>query len=347
MNLKNQTDFFSGLLFMALGVAFAWGASKYPIGTAAQMGPGYFPLLLGALLGLLGAVIVFKALVFETEDGGRIGPWAWRPLGFILLVNLLFGVLLGGPPPSGQLLATYALPSAMSRLVLQLGPTETVALMVLGLLVAAVLVPGALLKALAMLLLGLLLGLVGAGSDFGVVRFAWNVPELSQGIGLVALALGVFGYAEVITNVTRFAQLREVPGDRAQGLRGKVLGSLLSLARRWTRLPRLPYRWLLPVIVLLCALAAYAQHHSSFDVWLLAAFGCAGYLFKQLGMEPVPLLLGYVLAPMMEQNLRSALLLSGGDWSVFVARPLSAGLLATALFLMLLLPFMRTRRAQA
>ena len=64
-------------------------------------------------------------------------------------------------------------------------------------------------------------------------------------------------------------------------------------------------------------------------------------------MEPVPLLLGYVLAPMMEQNLRSALLLSGGDWSVFVARPLSAGLLATALFLMLLLPFMRTRRAQA
>ena len=120
MNLKNQKDFFSGLLFMGIGVAFAWGASKYAIGTAAHMGPGYFPLLLGALLGLLGGVIMFKALVFETEDGGRIGPWAWRPFGWILLANLLFGVLIGGLsplglPPSGLVPASFVLSLAAAR----------------------------------------------------------------------------------------------------------------------------------------------------------------------------------------------------------------------------------------
>jgi hypothetical protein len=114
VNLKNQKDFFSGLLFMAMGLSFAWSASKYTIGTAARMGPGYFPLLLGALLTLLGAVIVFKAMVFETEDGGRIGPWAWRPAGFVVLANLAFGVLIGGLaslglPPMGLVLAIFVL----------------------------------------------------------------------------------------------------------------------------------------------------------------------------------------------------------------------------------------------
>jgi hypothetical protein len=114
VNLKNQKDFFSGLLFMAMGLAFAWSASRYTIGTAARMGPGYFPLLLGALLTVLGGVIVFKALVFETEDGGRIGPWAWRPVGFIVLANLAFGVLIGGLssiglPPMGLVLAIFVL----------------------------------------------------------------------------------------------------------------------------------------------------------------------------------------------------------------------------------------------
>lgn len=112
MNLKNQKDFFSGLLFMAIGVGFAWSASHYTIGSAAKMGPGYFPLLLGALLTVLGGVLVFKALVFETEDGGRIGPWAWRPVVFIVLANLVFGVLIGGMssvgiPPMGLVLAIF------------------------------------------------------------------------------------------------------------------------------------------------------------------------------------------------------------------------------------------------
>ena len=114
MNLKNQKDFFSGLLFMALGVSFAWAASRYGMGTAANMGPGYFPLLLGALLTLLGGVLVFKALVFETEDGGRIGTVAWRPMCLIAAANGVFGLLIGGLAsagiaPMGLVLAVFTL----------------------------------------------------------------------------------------------------------------------------------------------------------------------------------------------------------------------------------------------
>ena len=98
MNIKSQKDFFSGLVFMAVGGAFAWGATSYTIGTGARMGPGYFPLMLGVLLTILGAVVAFKALVIETEDGQKIGKWIWRPVGYIVAANLAFGVLLGGLP---------------------------------------------------------------------------------------------------------------------------------------------------------------------------------------------------------------------------------------------------------
>jgi hypothetical protein len=101
VKIKSQQDFFSGLMFMVLGLAFAWGATTYPIGDGAQMGPGYFPLLLGIVLAGLGAFIVFKSLVVETEDGEPIGPWAWRPLGCVVGANLLFGMLLGGLPSIG------------------------------------------------------------------------------------------------------------------------------------------------------------------------------------------------------------------------------------------------------
>jgi hypothetical protein len=114
MHLKNQKDFFSGLLFMALGAGFAWSASHYTVGGAAHMGPGYFPLMLGAVLTVLGGIILFKALVFETEDGGRITGWAWRPVVFVVLANAVFGVLMGGLsfvglPPLGLMLAVFVL----------------------------------------------------------------------------------------------------------------------------------------------------------------------------------------------------------------------------------------------
>ena len=114
MPIQSQKDFFSGLLFMSVGGAFAWGATQYTVGTGARMGPGYFPLMLGVLLALLGVVITFKALVLETQDGEPVGNWAWKPLFFIIAANLVFGVMLGGLPSiklpaMGLMVAIYAL----------------------------------------------------------------------------------------------------------------------------------------------------------------------------------------------------------------------------------------------
>jgi hypothetical protein len=101
MRIKSQKDFFAGLMFTAVGVAFAWGATTYNIGQGARMGPGYFPLVLGILLAILGAIVTFTALVVETEDGDPIGSVAWKPLGFIIGSNVLFGILLAGLPRFG------------------------------------------------------------------------------------------------------------------------------------------------------------------------------------------------------------------------------------------------------
>ena len=101
MKIKSQKDFFSGLLFMAAGIAFAWGATNYTIGEGARMGPGYFPLVLGILLTLIGLFITFEAMVVETEDGEVIGKWAWKPLVFIIGSNVIFGICLGGLPKIG------------------------------------------------------------------------------------------------------------------------------------------------------------------------------------------------------------------------------------------------------
>lgn len=114
MNIKSQKDFFAGLMFMGVGVAFAWGATTYNIGTGARMGPGYFPLMLGVLLAVIGAAITFTALVVETEGGDKIGKIAWQPLIFIILANVVFGILLAGLPsiklPAfGLIVGIYAL----------------------------------------------------------------------------------------------------------------------------------------------------------------------------------------------------------------------------------------------
>lgn len=98
MNIKNQKDFFAGLMFMGIGVAFAWGSTSYHVGTAARMGPGHFPLILGVLMAILGVVIIFKSMVVETENGEKIGAWAWKPMFFIIAANLVFGLMIGGLP---------------------------------------------------------------------------------------------------------------------------------------------------------------------------------------------------------------------------------------------------------
>ena len=114
MNIKSQKDFFAGLMFMSVGLAFAWGATNYTIGTGARMGPGYFPLILGIVLAAIGGFVAFRALVVETPDGDPIGKWAWKPMILIILANLVFGVLLGGipslgVPAMGLIAAIYAL----------------------------------------------------------------------------------------------------------------------------------------------------------------------------------------------------------------------------------------------
>jgi len=99
--IKSQKDFFSGLLYAVVGSGFAIGATTYKIGTSARMGPGFFPMLLGVILAIIGVYIMFKAMVVKTPNGDKIGSWAWKPLFFIIAGNLLFGILLGGLPSVG------------------------------------------------------------------------------------------------------------------------------------------------------------------------------------------------------------------------------------------------------
>jgi TctA family transporter len=123
----------------------------------------------------------------------------------------------------------------------------------------------------------------------------------------------------------------------------------LPLIGMWIKLLSVPYRLLFPAIVLFCAIGVYSTNNNTFDIWLVALFGLIGYIFMKLGCEPAPLLLGFILGPMMEENLRRALLLSRGDWTVFVTRGLSASLLAAAavLLVIVLLPSVKSKREEA
>ncbi len=120
MKIKSQKDFFAGLMYLVIGGAFAWGATGYTVGKASRMGPGYFPLLLGSILALIGAFVLFKSMVVDTEDGEKIGSIAWKPLGYIIGSNLAFGILLGGlpsigVPAMGLIVAIFALVFIASR----------------------------------------------------------------------------------------------------------------------------------------------------------------------------------------------------------------------------------------
>jgi hypothetical protein len=99
--IKSQKDFFSGLMFAIIGGGFAWGATSYSVGTGARMGPGYFPLLLGILLAVLGCFTIFYSLVEHTEDGDKVGKFVWRPIVYVLGANVAFGILLAGLPSLG------------------------------------------------------------------------------------------------------------------------------------------------------------------------------------------------------------------------------------------------------
>jgi hypothetical protein len=121
MNIKSQKDFWSGVMFLSIGVLFAVGAQSYKLGTGARMGPGYFPSLLGVILSLLGIAIIVQAMrKSHRKDGDPIGAWAWKPIVYVLGANVMFGILLGGLPsiklPSfGLIAAIYALVLIASR----------------------------------------------------------------------------------------------------------------------------------------------------------------------------------------------------------------------------------------
>jgi len=373
------------------------------------------------------------------------------------------------------ILAAFAPP--LTELAFKFGPAEYFSLMILGLIGAVVLASGSLLKAIAMIVLGLCMGLVGTDVNSGVARFSFDIPELTDGIGFVVIAMGVFGYGEIITNLSQPEHEREVFTGKVTGLfptkedfkrmipavlRGTALGSALGilpgggallaafaaytiekktklhpgevpfgkgnirgvaapesannagaqtsfiplltlgippnavmalmvgamtihniqpgpqvmtsnpelfwgliasmwignamlvvlnlpLIGMWIKLLTVPYKYLFPSIVLFCAIGVYSTNNNTFDIWMVGIFGVIGYAFTKLGCEPAPLLLGFILGPMMEENLRRALLLSRGSWAVFVTRPISLGLLLAALLLLIivLLPAVKNKREEA
>ena len=402
---------------------------------------------------------------YQMARNGRAGP-ALAAAGLGSFFAGCVGTLI---------LAAFAAP--LTELAFKFGPAEYFSLMILGLIGAVVLASGSLLKAIAMIVLGLLLGMVGTDVNSGVARFSFDIPELTDGIGFIVIAMGVFGYGEIISNLGKHESEREVFTANVTGLwptkedfrnmipavlRGTALGSVLGilpgggavmaafaaytlekktklrpgevpfgkgnirgvaapesannagsqtsfiplltlgippnavmalmvgamtihniqpgpqvmtsnpelfwgliasmwignlmlvilnlpLIGIWIKLLSVPYRWLFPSIVLFCAIGVYSTNNNTFDIWMVAIFGVIGYLFIKLGTEPAPLLLGFILGPMMEEYLRRALLLSRGDWSVFVTRPLSASLLAAAVLLLVivLMPSVKSKREEA
>src|SRR5437763_2749067 len=367
------------------------------------------------------------------------------------------------------LVAAVSVP--LSELALKFGPAEYFSLMTLGLIGATVLAHGSLLKAIAMVILGLLLGIVGTDVNSGVARFDFGVPELSDGIGVVSVAMGLFGFAEIIANLES-TEVRELMTSKIKGfwltakqiraaapavLRGTAIGSVLGilpgggamlssfaaytvekkiakdpsqfgrgaiqgvagpesannagaqtsfiplltlgipenavmammvgamtihniqpgpqvmtsnpalfwgliasmwvgnlmlvvlnlpLVGIWIKLLTVPYRLLYPAILLFCAIGVYTVNNTSFDVMQTAFFGLLGVIFMKLECEPAPLLLGFVLGPMMEENFRRALLLSRGDPFVFVQRPISAGLLIAAVLLIVVIGLPNIRKTR-
>jgi putative tricarboxylic transport membrane protein len=369
-------------------------------------------------------------------------------------------------------IATVAIP--LSEFALKFGPAEYFSLMVLGLIGASVLAHGSLLKAIAMIVLGLLLGIVGTDVNSGAARFSFGVPELTDGLGVVSVAMGLFGFAEIVTNLES-KEKREIVTSKVRGLwltmaqfrkawpaavRGTALGSFLGLLPGggatlssfasyaiekkvakdpsefgkgaiqgvagpesannagsqasfiplltlgipenavmalmvgamtihniqpgpqvmtsnpplfwgliasmwignlmlvvlnlpligiWVSLLRVPYRVLYPAILLFCSIGVFTINNNSFDIMQTVAFGFLGVVFVKLECEPAPLLLGFVLGPMMEENLRRALLLSRGDATVFFTRPLSLVmlLLAAGLLVAIVAPSLRRQRDEA
>ena len=355
-----------------------------------------------------------------------------------------------------------ALGAPLTSLALLFGPAEYFALMVLGLIFAVVLAKGSVLKAVAMIVLGLLLSMVGSDLETGAGRMTFDIAELSDGIGFTNVAMGLFGFAEIIRNLEMSQESRDIVKAKISGLmptrkdlvdssgaiaRGTVLGSILGilpgggaivasfaaytfekriskhperfghgaiqgvaapeaannaaaqtsfiplltlgippnavmalmvgamtihgivpgpqvmikqpdlfwgmiasmwlgnlmlviinlpLVGVWVSLLRVPYRLLFPSIIVFCCIGIYSINNSPTDVLIAAIFGLVGYALVKFDFEPAPLVLAFVLGPLLEENLRRAMLIARGDATVFLTRPISGVLLAVAAILLII-----------
>jgi putative tricarboxylic transport membrane protein len=357
----------------------------------------------------------------------------------------------------------------LTRVALSFGPADYFSLMVFALLASVTVAQGSIIKAIGMILLGLMVGNIGTDVTSGTHRFTFGTLALYDGINIIAVIMGLFGVAETIRNIERHRVMPVIAGKitslmpSAQDfrnmagpiLRGTGLGSLLgilpgggallasfasyALEKRvsreraqfghgaiagvagpesannagaqtsfipmltlgipsnaimamlasamimrgitpgprvmtdqpmlfwgliasmwvgnamllvlnlpliglWVRLARIPYHLLYPAILVFCAIGVYSMSNSTFDIYVMAAFGLGGYILMKLHCEPAPLLLGMLLGPLLEQNLQRALMLSRGDLMVFIERPISASLLAISVLSLLLVALPRVRR---
>ena len=495
-------DFLSHLE-LGFSVALSWQNLWYcllgcTMGTLIGVLPGLGPvptiaMLLPAtyVLPPTAALIMLSGIYYGAQYGGSTTAILLRlPGESASVVTTLDGYQMARQGRAGVALATAGLGSffagcvatlilamfakPLTEVAFKFGPAEYFSLMLLGLIGAVVLSSGSLIKAVAMILLGVLLGLVGVDINTGMERFAFEVPELADGLSFVALAMGMFGFAEIVSNLDA-KQPRESFVKRVNSLwptrddfrrlvpamlRGTALGSALgilpgggatlasfasySLEKKssqypeqfghgaiegvagpesannaaaqtsfiplltlgipsnavmalmlgammihniqpgpqvmtnnpslfwgliasmwlgnimliilnlpligiWVKLLTVPYRYLYPAILAFCCIGVYSVQNTTFDIQQAVLFGLLGYVLVKLDCEPAPLLLGFVLGPLMETYFRRAMLLSQGDFSVFVARPLSLALLVTSLALVVIvaLPAIRSKRQVA
>jgi TctA family transporter len=499
MDLLSNLALGFGVAFTAQNLLYAFGGAL--LGTLIGVLPGLGPvatiaMLLPSIYALdaTPALIMLAGIYYGAQYGGSTTAILINVPGeSSSVVTAIDGYQMARQGRAGAALAAAGLGSftagcvgtiiiaafapPLTELAFKFGPAEYFSLMVLGLIGAVVLASGSLIKAIAMILLGLLLGQINTDVISGVPRYSFDIPELTDGIGFVAIAMGVFGFGEIIANLGQPPEHREVFTKDVKGLwptkqdflnawpavlRGTTLGSLLGvlpgggallasfaaytvekkmrmrpgevpfgkgnirgvagpesannagaqtsfipmltlgippnavmalmvgamtikgiqpgpqvmtsnpqlfwgliasmwvgnlmlvilnlpLIGIWIKLLTVPYRFLFPAIMVFCSIGLYTLNNSSFDVYMGAMFAVVGYAFYKLGCEPAPLLLGFILGPMMEENLRRALLLSRGDWTTFATRPLSAGLLlaATLMIVVVCLPSIKAKREEA
>jgi TctA family transporter len=470
---------FQNLLFALIGAL---------IGTAIGVLPGIGPvatisLLLPITFGqpATTAIIMLAGIYYGAQYGGSTTAILLNLPGEISsVVTTLEGYKMARNGRAGAALATSALASffagtvatvvvagsgpLLTSVALSFGPADYFSLMLLGLIISAVLAQGSVLKSIGMVVLGVALGLVGTDVQTGQQRFTFGVPELSDGIGFVALAMGMFGIAEIILNLERpearsvlrtkvgslFLTREEFRRAVPSVLRGTAVGTCLGILPgggaslssfgsymmerkvsknrhlfgqgaiegvagpesannaaaqtsfiplltlgipsnavmalmvgaliiqgiqpgprmveaqpdlfwglicsmwignvmlliinlpmigMWVKLLQVPYKFLYPAILVFCCIGSYSINNNVFDVYMTVLFAVFGVVCSKLKMEPAPLLIGFVLGPMMEEHLRRAMLLSRGDPMVFLERPISAtmlGIAAIALIAMLM-----------